>query len=81
MEHILKKSDKQDFVRVINMLQNENYNLVTSSQKLYIHKNTLRYHYNKIREKFGIDPIQNCQDRAFLSYLLYYEMNYSGDKK
>lgn len=75
----LNEEEKENFIRVIGTLQNENYNLVSSSNKLYIHKNTLRYHYNKIREKLGIDPIQNCMDRAFLSYLLYYEINYSSE--
>jgi carbohydrate diacid regulator len=37
---------------------------------LYVHKNTMLYRYNKLKNMLDIDPLRNSSDRAFL-ILLY----------
>ena len=56
----------------MDVLQQNNYNFQQSSQQLYIHKNTLAFRLNKIREQLGADPIQNLKDRELVEYLCYY---------
>lgn len=50
-------------------LKVSNFNLSKASQDLYIHKNTLVFRLNKIKNFFGIDPLHNNSDQFFLSLL------------
>lgn len=53
-------------------LHENNYNFQQSSNQLFIHKNTLAFRLDKIREQLGADPIQNLKDRELVEYLCYY---------
>ena len=53
------------------MLEN-NYNIVKSAQKLFIHRNTLLSRLSKINEALSIDPITNAKDREFLNEFAHY---------
>lgn len=70
--NLMTPSARQDFVEMITALNTCNYNLVESSQMLHVHKNTLIFHLNKIRDLFNINPIQNGEDRAFTDSLCRY---------
>jgi carbohydrate diacid regulator len=52
-----------------NTLKTSNFNLSIASQDLFIHKNTLIFRLNKIKNFFGIDPLHNNSDQFFLSLL------------
>lgn len=66
-------NDMQENIReTIGTLEENNYNLNTSSKKLFIHKNTLIFRFNKIKKFFDINPVQVPSDRNFISYLNYY---------
>lgn len=56
----------------MNVLHQNNYNFQQSSKQLFIHKNTLAFRLDKIREQLGADPIQNLKDRELVEYLCYY---------
>ncbi len=53
-------------VETILALQRCNFNFAQAAGELYVHKNTLVYRYNRIRELTGTDPVCSAQDRAFL---------------
>ncbi len=68
----------ESYGEIVGILERNNYNLVASSKELYIHKNTLIFRLNKIRDFLGLNPIQNSGDRAFMDFLSYYiEMQYN----
>lgn len=69
---LLDEKTKRDYIEIIESLQKNNYNLSESSKKLFIHKNTLIFRLNKIRERFDMNPLQKQRDRMFLQYLCYF---------
>lgn len=56
----------------MDVLYENNYNFQQSSKQLFIHKNTLAFRLDKIRERLGADPIQNLKDRELVEYMCYY---------
>lgn len=57
---------KQSFVEIIESLRHSNYNMVTSSSQLFVHKNTLAFRMNKIKHVLHANPFASGSDRAFL---------------
>ncbi|HHU70997.1 MAG TPA: hypothetical protein GXZ21_03055 [Clostridiales bacterium] len=47
-------------------------NPADASELLHIHRNTLVYRLNKIRDLMNVDPINNNSDREFLNGFYYY---------
>lgn len=72
---ILDKEAISTFKEVIGQLENTNYNMVQSSKNLYIHKNTMIYRLDKIREKLNVNPFSSSQDKEYLEYLYEYLKN------
>jgi carbohydrate diacid regulator len=67
--------DKGMIVKAVEALNRNNYNVVSSSKELFIHRNTLVFRLNKIKSALNIDPISNAKDREFLNELAYYYKN------
>ena len=65
----LKDEDRRQLAETINALIQTNFNLTESAKHLYVHKNTMVYRYNKIKDMLDIDPIRNSSDRTFLILL------------
>lgn len=63
---------KNSMIEMVETLHRNNYNLNTSSKELFIHKNTLIFRYNKIKNLFHINPIQHMADREFLRWFVLY---------
>lgn len=63
---------EKNIIEIIKDLERNNYNLFESSKELFIHRNTLIFRLNKIKDYFGINPVQNKSERAFLKYFAYY---------
>ena len=53
-------------------MNKSNYNLVATSKELFIHKNTLIFRLEKIKEEMDMDPLHDIQARKFMNYLYYY---------
>jgi len=70
--NVLDTDFKEGFVETIDILNKHNYNLVESSRDLYVHKNTLIFRFNKIRELLGVNPMQKANERELLKYLSFY---------
>ena len=71
----LDEKYQESYLRLMEVLEKNNYNMVTSSKELYIHKNTLAFQFNKIRDRLDRNPHQSAGDRAFMEYLYYYLKN------
>ncbi len=62
----------ESFKEIIGALRLVNYNLNDASKLLHIHRNTLVYRLDKLRELMNVDPIKNNNDREFLNGFYYY---------
>lgn len=68
----LMDDKKASSVALVDALSRNNYNLNESSRELFIHKNTLIFRFNKIKDLYNINPIQNTADREFLNWMTQY---------
>lgn len=64
--------EKKLVSETVEILNNNNYNVVSSAKDLSIHRNTLVFRLNKIKNTFNIDPITNADNRIFLNEIAYY---------
>lgn len=72
----IEEEKRNQVIELIEALRRNNYNLNETSKELFIHKNTLIFRYNKIKDLFNVNPIQSTADRDFLDWLaLYLKMN------
>ena len=67
----LRGEDKAQLLATAGALIDANFNLTEAAKILYIHKNTMVYRYNKLKDLLGIDPLQSFADRSFLTLLWY----------
>ena len=65
-EKELSDEFKKTFMEIAGVLIKTNYNLVTASKELFVHKNTLLYRYNKVKGIFNINPLESSADRFFM---------------
>lgn len=79
LEHIFSgyvKSKTNDFwsnfKTVMSAMEHNNNNMVAASAELHMHKNTLVYRFNHIREELAVDPIRSSTDNGFLRELYWY---------
>lgn len=61
-----------NLLKTIEALIKSNYNFGQAAKVLFVHKNTLVYRYNKLKELLKIDPLNNNRDRAFLEGFYFY---------
>lgn len=72
----IEEERKASVIELAETLHRNNYNLNESSKELFIHKNTLIFRYNKVKDQFNINPMQSMADREFLDWLaLYLKIN------
>lgn len=50
---------------IVNTLDKCNYNFNKVSEQLFVHKNTVFFRLDKIKEFLEIDPVKNACDRHF----------------
>lgn len=70
MFHVYEKNLEDNFVQsyleIIGVLMKTNWNLAEASRELFMHKNTLLYRYNKIKDRLNVNPIVSSSDRCFV---------------
>lgn len=71
-ERELDEEFKEEYLEITGALIACNYNLVLAAKKLFMHKNTLLYHYNKIKDVLNVNPIASGQDRIFMEAFYTY---------
>ncbi|MBF7096207.1 CdaR family transcriptional regulator [Alkalibacter mobilis] len=72
---VFSTDDQQMIAETVEVLGRNNYNMVNSAKDLFMHRNTLVFRLNKIKNTLNIDPISNSADREFLNELAYYFRN------
>ena len=71
--HQIKGEERKQITDTVGAMIETNFNLTEAAKKLFIHKNTMMYRYNKIKDMLDVDPIRNSSDRSFLT-LLYHSL-------
>lgn len=74
-DEILDDGVKESYKEIIGGLEECNYSMVQAGKKLFIHKNTVAYRVDKIREIFNVNPFASKIDKEYLSYLYEYLNN------
>lgn len=64
--------ERDRYLETVGSLKRNNYNMTAASRELFVHKNTLTFRFDKIRNLFDMNPVRNAGDREFMEYLLYY---------
>ena len=72
VETILGEKLTESFKEIMEALRKANFNLNEASKLLHVHKNTLTYRLDKIRELLNVDPLGNNLDREFVIGFYYY---------
>lgn len=62
----------ESFKEIMEALRQASFNLNDASKLLHVHKNTLVYRLDKIREALDVDPLGNSRDREFVNNFYYY---------
>lgn len=62
----------QSYATIMRAMEETNNNMVQCSKCLHMHKNTLIYQYNKIRQQLGINPMSSARDNQFALWLRGY---------
>lgn len=71
-DHALEEESKQSLLKMAGSLQKNDFNLVKSSEELFLHKNTLVFRLNKLRAALGINPFQSANDKLLMTCLFHY---------
>lgn len=69
---LFNEQEKKFIAESVEVLNKNNYNIVNTSKELFMHRNTLLFRLNKIKDTLNIDPIANAAHREFLNELAYY---------
>ncbi|MFR8465301.1 hypothetical protein BLA28_30665 [Eisenbergiella tayi] len=68
----LGKKFTDNYTETIEALIEKDYNLAKAGNMLHIHKNTLVYRLDKIREVLNMNPLVNNTEREFMECFYYY---------
>lgn len=71
-ETLFTKEERRTIAETVQVLSKNNYNVVNSAKALKIHRNTLLFRLNKIKDVLNIDPISDYAERCLLNELAYY---------
>ena len=71
-EERIPKDKLRTYMESLGALIRTNYNFGKAAEELYIHKNTLVYRYNRLKELMNMDPLSSASDRSFLSMFYFY---------
>lgn len=72
VEKILGDKLTESFKEIMEALRQSNFSLNEASKLLHVHKNTLTYRLDKIRDLLDLDPLGQNQDREFANGFYYY---------
>ncbi len=68
----LGEKSVEQYIEIMGALIHHEYNLAHASASLHIHKNTLVYRLDKIRERLNRNPVLRNTDRELLECFYYY---------
>lgn len=64
--------DKPEISETIKALINNNMNIADTAKEMYVHRNTVLFRINKLKELFDIDPLHQDRDRLILRLIDFY---------
>ncbi len=62
----------ENYLEIVNALNTTDYNLFEGSKLIHIHRNTMVYRLDKLKEILGLNPLTKHQEREFMTELYYY---------
>lgn len=62
----------ENHLNLISTMAKNNNHMARSAAQLHMHKNTLVYRYNQIREELNLNPINRAEDFQLTTYLCHY---------
>lgn len=68
----MNETDMDNFCEIMEELISCNYNFSQAAERLHVHKNTVIYRFDKIRNLFGMNPLINRNERIYLEVLYNY---------
>lgn len=68
----LELTDKPEIAETIKALTKNNMSIADTAKELYVHRNTVLFRINKIKELFDIDPLHQDRDRLILRLIDFY---------
>ena len=78
-EKRLPEKIKKNLHTIILPLHRNNWSFPQTASELFLHKNTLVYRYNQIKELLGLDPLTSGADRTLLvAFCIYLTRTGSG---
>lgn len=63
----------ENWIGILNIFYEEEGSIVSTAQRLFIHKNTLQYKLNKIKERTGYDPRSIRYSSLFYNAIHFYQ--------
>lgn len=70
--HQMNEKQIQNYMETMEVLIDKDYSLIKASESLHIHKNTLIYRLDKIREVLNMNPLLFNTDREFMEGFYFY---------
>jgi carbohydrate diacid regulator len=67
------KEEIENWIGVLNVFYEEEGSIVSTAQRLYIHKNTLQYKLNKIKLRTGYDPRSIRYSSLYYNAIHFYQ--------
>lgn len=62
----------ENYLEIVSALVSTDYNLYEGSKQIHIHRNTMVYRLDKLREVLGMNPLAKHQEREFMTELYNY---------
>ena len=75
---LFDSKETDSFMELMGAVIDANYNLNDTSQLMHVHKNTVSYRLNKIREILNVNPFNDHRDMTLLNSLYYYLKEAAG---
>ncbi|MDF2878156.1 MAG: transcriptional regulator, CdaR [Clostridia bacterium] len=63
----------ENWIRILNVFYEEEGSIVSTAERLYMHKNTVQYKLNKIKEKTGYDPRSIRYSSLYYNAIHFYQ--------
>ncbi|WP_113671552.1 CdaR family transcriptional regulator [Vallitalea guaymasensis] len=73
---VKKVNNNDEMLLTMQALIKNNMNLIKASQDLFVHRNTIVFRLNKLKEMFNINPLHNESDRLLLHLIYLYAKYY-----
>ncbi len=64
--------ERPEIAETIKALVKNSTNVADTAKELYVHRNTVLFRINKIKELFGIDPLHDDRDRLIMRLIDFY---------